>query len=854
MSKKKFIKDKSFYTIKKHHVNTPGGTIYENDYMTIVQNDDILDEVLLYPNSKFKIKIRTDENKKKRHVKTPWLLNESGTSEWTKISLPNITEISEESKIVLKPNYSSLNDFAYFGSAVELIRATVNDIIKRFPGGLCYYEKDLAPKVKLDNTTYYFVSNECQIDCWSDGINNIKQDENPLRYLSYSYNMYVDKDEKNISAPQIKITGSCVDSIIGEVTVGSHKLYIYKDGDGINHLLTKDSSKKGIIIKPKDEYVKKFWNNLDDFERILLNKDSEPLYTAKFNTPYQDETGYYYTPKYYTWPTIKGTPFLDLSSYNYNIYINSLIELASFHDEYDSDNMWRMMTHESIKNLDRTFGINEDDDVDFGRMEAIVHIQGRQFDDLKRYADGIKSINTVSYDEQNNTPDYFLSDIIESRGWDGKNVCQTTELLVSGITIGINSANTSVVITSGKTSSFVNSRFLRTLALSSDYLQTMKGTKRGIETMLGLFGFNVNGVNPEVVITEYYAEVEDLLSYDDFVCNRAAFEYINEGENTNFLRNYPLALYEFQNEKQGYPDAKIGPWYDHYEKYEGDFYYQCKGGWGKTKNRFVNRPDLTPVSSITGDYIYKETEPYMLFANDLNELVSFPNDKIKDGIICYVSDIRDIEEKYMSGATEQMTDFSHYFILRNTVLSTHLGYVDNDLYKCYGWYNIKISKIDNLEPSVDGEKVIYLETLIPEFNGNNPHIGKGDYDFGFSYLDKYKQLFKTPIEEGRCEDLEIDEYNKIENFGFKLSISGTTSGKCFEYVLSENEETNNNNDNEDIKRINLKNITIQFNFDDNEIKKYIIDTVIPYVEMMLPSTVIVEYLFKGETSYINEYK
>ena len=256
MSKKKFIKDKSFYTIKKHHVNTPGGTIYENDYMTIVQNDDILDEVLLYPNSKFKIKIRTDENKKKRHVKTPWLLNESGSSKWTKNSLPNITEISEESKIVLKPNYSSLNDFAYFGSAVELIRATVNDIIKRFPGGLCYYEKDLAPKVKLDNTTYYYVSNECQIDCWSDGVNNIKQDETFV----------------------LGVDGSNMDNIFDGDDMARVKLVrSFKNNKEatLEYLKRSSSSLKGILTK---EIINEYIDNNHDF---LIDEDNVDLVVAQ---------------------------------------------------------------------------------------------------------------------------------------------------------------------------------------------------------------------------------------------------------------------------------------------------------------------------------------------------------------------------------------------------------------------------------------------------------------------------------------------------------------------------------------------------------------------------------------------
>lgn len=40
--------------------------------------------------------------------------------------------------MILKPMYHSLGDFAYYGSAVELVRASIDDIIKRFPAELYF--------------------------------------------------------------------------------------------------------------------------------------------------------------------------------------------------------------------------------------------------------------------------------------------------------------------------------------------------------------------------------------------------------------------------------------------------------------------------------------------------------------------------------------------------------------------------------------------------------------------------------------------------------------------------------------------------------------------------------------------
>jgi len=852
---RKLSKSKSFYSLRKIHNKNNKGTFFENDYLTISQNDDVFDYVPLYPNSNFKVKIDANNNSKRRHLKSPWILNGSAIT-WTKQALTTENKKNQDSKIILKPNYKSLKDFAYFGSAVELIRATVNDIIKRFPGGLCYYEN--APEIKVDGKTYYLVSNECQIDCWSQNVESIPDNKNPLRYLSYSYKEYENKNGGDINSVTINITNNCIGSIIGTLNIDGVLLYIYINDNGQKCLLTEEKNNSGVIIKPKVKHFAEFWESLDDFERVLLNNNSIPLYTAVFDTTYFTDTGYYYTPKSYTWPTISNTMFLDLSTFRFESYINSLIDLASFHDEYDSDNMWRMMTHDSIKNLDETFKLNGDDELDFGRMQAITHIQGRQFDDIKRYIDAIKSVNSISYDEQNNVPDYFLTDLAENSGWETKNICNGDEVTDKDVVIKDEKDQIlATIVTKGKTTGFVNSAFFRNLILNSDYLHSLKGTKCGIETMLNLFGFDVYGENPEVEIIEYYAEVKELLSFDDFVCKRGEFDNVYAEENMNYLIGYPLASYEYNVDKNTYNAPKIGPWYDPNEKYD-NFYYQCNGGWGKTNNKYIDRPDITKIKNVTGNNFYKETESYLLFVDNLTELTNLYSDKIKDGSICYVSDISNIENVYISGSTEigQMGikngadyNFSHYFILENATLSTCLGYVKNKNFNCYGWYNVKLSEYDGIKysnPTEKGKIVLHLETLVTESKGNNPHTGKGEYDFGYDYLDKYRHLFREAIAYGLCDNLE--NYDEIKDFGFEIDVFDSNSGKTFSCFEETDMESS-------LKRINLKNLTIHFTkIYDNEYKKYIMDLIVPYLEAMIPSTMIVEYIFGDEDTYMSTIK
>lgn len=772
MAKKKDIlkKSKSFYSLKSIHSKNSKGTIYENDYVTIVNNDDIYNEdIPLFSDSIFKFRIATSENNKKRHARSNWIKPDSDNEFWTKKDVSK-ESISEESQIVLKPNYNSLKDFAYYGSAVELIKATINDIILRFPGGLYYYDKDYAPEINVDGEIYYLVSNECQIDCWSSNVTSIKEGENPLRYLSYSYNDY------EIPEPVINITGSCIDSIIGTVKIKNTLFYVYKDNEGYNHLVTDNNKGKGVIIEPKKDIIEKFWDSLDDFERVLFNRESTPLYTAIFETPYETETGYYYSPKMYTWPRVANSNTPDLTTSKFKGYIESLLSLAEFHDEYDSDNIWRMMTHESIKNLDWTFNRGEDDmsDIDNGKMKALIHIQGRLYDDIKRSIDNIKYNNVVSYDEKNNVPDYFLSDIIENDGWEAKNISLDSD---------------------------INSIFLRRLALSSNYIQSMKGTRKGIEAILGMFGYypyDGKKGEGEYEIKEYIAKTgkiyKDFPKYDNLVCLRTKFDYVNADETTNFMQGYPVALMDDE-------DGTLIPWYDSNEKYVGDFYFQGKGGWKKMCS-FTD-------SAGTVNYTYGETEPYMLFIDNLIALLEIPNDKLKDGMICYVADL---------GET---TGYTHYFKLKDKLYSTILE---------SGW------------TSASSEEERYMESLVQNYKGNNPHTGKGDYDMGDDYLKKYEHLFR-----------EAGEYSE-DGFGEIIMLEDNDKCNVVEMVFScDDNEIEVQPEKESYQVINIKNMTIKFHTNGNkDFKQYIKTTVMPYLEMMIPSTTIFEVLFDEEkTCYKN---
>ena len=897
MAKKdKLIKSKSIYTIKKQHTVTNNGIIYENDHVTIVPNDGIYDdEMALFSESNFKYKIDTTQSSKKRHNRGEFIKPEGGSGDaWTLNTLSAATVPTEESTIVLKPNYSSLKDFAYYGSAVELIRATVNDIVLRFPGGISYYGEGKAPLVISGSTSYYLVSNEFDIDCWTGGgLISSGTVKNPMRVLAASYMNYVDSNGKDISAPSPNITGNCPNSIIGTVNVGGKDLEIFMDGEGKKYLVTSGDSGGGVIIKPKQSFIDEFWSTMDDFERVLLNRDTTPVYKAVFETPYFDETGYYYENKSYVWPTIDGfTP--DITTGAFQGYLESLISLATFHDEFDSDNIWRMMTHESIKNLDWTYNTRKGDDetdlTDFDTkgIGAIMRIYGRQFDDIKRYADNIKNSNTLSYDEKSNAPDYFLSDTIENDGWEAQHSAPFTDN-ANVVSATVKSLGLTLY-TSGKTSGFVNASFQRRLALSSNYIQSMKGTRRGIETILGMFGYQLDSATTATSaagyfnINEYVALANSGLSYDDGCEIRSYGDNPYEDDDLpHLMYGYPVAVIEPGDDK--IPRYMV-PWFD--KSIGGKtFYFQSKGGWGKRASKLINLPKLTSLTELSGITIYGETQPYMRFAKNIDEMLGQNKSDLYEGIICYVTDISTIERDYTLGVGENLSGCSNYFSLVNVALSTHCGFLDNDIYHCYGWKQIKEEEISGMTTD-EGKKVVYLESLTTDYKGNNPHIGYGKYDDGSEYIEHFTHLFKKTFEMGlydRWKEEAPSVYESAATFGFKVcevldnkkcayfhdyessevwigsgetlcsgwnstvasgvtfpdTPTGITNAELSATTIADESQANG--------IINIKKLVINFGTSNNvHLKNYIQNVVLKYLEQMIPSTAILEYRFDNKST------
>lgn len=830
MAKKKLYKSKTNFTLKRMHQSGSYGHIYERDYATIPGTSLVPEgQIPIYGGPTFKMSVRAGLNTQKKYQQKTWVSNPNScgsSSFWTLGCMPEPNR--NDSKIVLKPNAKRLTDFACYGSSYELIRASLTDIISRFPAEMYITKTTLLESGLLNNnipdnsplfvaSSYYIVDNPMRIDIMQ---NSIPEGSifSPLRYFCKSYKNYVIKkanseDEKLTSwkVESEEDKGCLIDGdLLAKVTINNITIHCYYYKGGVLYL---SPSHAEYSIRPNAQEIDAFFDSLDDFEKTLLNRDNN--YCAIFETYKETEdSGWVHTEQKYQWPTSKGRWNIAIEGMEYSTYANSLTELAYGYDELFTNAIWKNMTHEAINNMDLTFDRNNEEVTsDSSKVKQLLNIIGRQFDEIKKYADTIKRTNTITYSQDGNTPDYFLPDNLELSGWEVKNILSTFP----------DNTLTSPVYSSqsrGYKASDANNEFMRRLKLNSKNILAKKGTKQAIEDLLSIFGYQstdwlrryYNNNIPVEQFKKAYTIIEYVYVADGYILDEDPDVFLNEVRRINALKdnffNEGLESDEPFDYFQGLPVAEVSiedktrliPWFDRYKEHDTKMYFQMKGGWSRNDGDGVN-----DVSK------YEQTISKTRLAATLDELYKLQYYTLDETCLYYV-----ISE-------------NEYYKIKD-INKHHLS---------DGW---EIASSEEIEAA---------ESIINNNKGNNPH--SGEYDNGMSYLESYGMLFK----DASFENTRDDEVGDSLNYGFNISRQADST-KCLffgnGYLDSEIALRGQNRiiphnffggetyaEESSLSIINSKELHIVF---DDTYREFIEEDILFYLKQIIPSTTIFSYSFE----------
>jgi hypothetical protein len=452
------------------------------------------------------------------------------------------TLLNNNAGVILNLDKTKLKYYAMFGSLVEFVRVSLEEIITKWPASLFlspFIINDLGQSI-VDNTysdySYDLISNSAtfkintslitnkfNINYLKNGtIVNTFNETNDIRNLTVNYGSYVILRD-NLEYDVIGFTGST------ELT--NDYIYFKVKGD----VFSGQQTTINYHIKPSKINEDLFFNGLSNFEGYLLNRKSSPKYKATFNSPIISEQGIVlYVDKDIIWPVSDGYN-IDFDSGEYIDYVSQLLKISEDNDLSNSNLMNRFLVSESISDFDTTpvHLAEEHLDTSGQKINKTLSIYGRSFDDINTFIYSISFANVVTYNKQDNMPDKYLKDLANVLGWDLissilennllKNYVKTSKSIYSGEEVGLTDIEADVEL-------------WRRIILNSPWIWKSKGARKSVEFLLKFIG------TPKGLI-----EFNEYVYLADAPINTELFQKILE---LNNLDN-DLSLYPIDND--GYP-------------------------------------------------------------------------------------------------------------------------------------------------------------------------------------------------------------------------------------------------------------------------------------------------------------
>ena len=843
---KQYTKHSSNYIkTTPHQTLNDGSTIFERDWVTIGSQLSFGPNKTPYFNDGnfiFTTSILPTYQKK------PKLGNEVGV--YTYEDLTNDDTYVETDEVVI--NCCDMRSYAYYGSCVELLRTSVENIIQTFPPSISV---DTSTEVKIEGKTLgYKVLNPFLVDLIGVYSNNDTIDE--LRILEKSYKHFVlklpkdNEDGKNeFIAKDIKTYTTKPNLVKNTNLYDCKNEFFHNDGNPVVTIKVNEVenvsdvekksdaeingylidgeisfySDKNFVITPKKEVIKEYFKHLSGFEKVLLNQHSTPKYTNDFITPLESSNGYNFFKRRYTWPSYDGN--IDIQSNSYTSYLNGLMNIAQTFDELSSNVIWNKLTHESIKNYD--WDKSHNDEYLNGanpvpneeRMHKVINIIGATFDKIKHRIDTVKHKNYISYDSSYIAPTSTILERLKMQGWEIYPI-----LLNAKKDNGTTQNGTKEKSVAFDLQRLENEMFKRFLLSSKRILQT-KGTANAVKMVFGFFGY---GDDEFTIKEEYYTtnpkkypeeeehstnqgENPEKKKPDVFAINRGKYIQYDRFEPLAGIPVGTISVYE-EVEKNNKITLKentyLVPYFKKGKKYDGNIYFQSKGGWCYNKNSET----------------YAETIPYLHTASTIEDLLQTNPNMVNKGDVYYVVNISDISTYNDKGSLDE-----HFFVLDDDF--------NPNLFESWIQFGIDKDSFDKAKPASDKiiknaiTKAKYLDSIVPTNKGNNPHCGFGFYDNGETYRQYLEKPFKYAIEKNL---LSTEDKEKAENFGFIITKNFTSTNLPYKVVNVDKQKV----DNTTTYYLNSKMVTITNNINNEYYIEYFHSTILPYLLQVIPSTTI----------------
>jgi hypothetical protein len=541
-----------------------------------------------------------------------------------------------ENNFKVYPNFdlTQVTNFTSYGSMVKRMSTSVETIISKFPAALevTFMDENYLTGATATNISYDPITNETSInlnvsrirnpfdiDFTVNATRNLELREvqvSPLRNMTKEFTKYslflggIGYDVTYIIPTTSLTTGTLTLVINGDVFSGLTEIY------------------DDLVIRPNDYEVNRVFNeSLDEVQRFLLNRNVTPIYTATFQVPNENDDGTFYIQnKLVTWP-LYGNWNLDILTNSFTTYLTTLNDVSVSFDGYQTNLVSRFLTTDSIKEFDTSDQ----------KIEKILQIYGRSFDETKKFINGLAYMNSVNYNTGNDIPSQLLKNLSQTLGWSSNMSPITNDDFLSSV-FGQKNVDKSAFsgVGQSQTPDELNYQYYKNLILNSAYLFKSKGTRKSIETLMRLIG----APDALVEFNEYVYLADQKINISDFDSQYASisggtysktlptlengYTFQIQGvtysgfTTTTTLQGVNLSKEDYPISETGYPKSPVN---------SETYYYQMGAGWFEStpKHRSLEQPDLTN-SVFTGSNPNYQTKlaPFTYGQDYLNVYRTFP--------------------------------------------------------------------------------------------------------------------------------------------------------------------------------------------------------------------------------------
>ena len=691
------------------------------------------------------------------------------------ITLNTLGVTATENKEVLTNNLSVfLNvdtsnpvDFVQFGSLYERLRVAVEQILVKWPAGL-YSQPNGGTPINVINASYNSITNQTTFDLPTGAI--INNYDMTYTTASIATEVFaVEKDYKNLAVYydryNLLLNGTEYDvvSLSGTSTLTTGNIGVTVKGDPFGGSAT---SSQNLHLKPKNQYVEEFFSKLDEFESELLYRDVTPIYTSTFKEALETEDGVtVFVDRTFTWPVTDGYN-IDNNTPQYAEYFESLLRLAADYDDYKTDLVSRFFVTGSIEKYD----------TDDERVKKMLRIYGREFDQTKKFIDGLAFAHNVSYDKKNNIPDVLVKNLARMLGWDTLNTTSAEGLLQSFV-----SPTAAVYSGQSKGYSFaeMDIELWRRLILNTAYLFKGKGTRKVIEFMFRFIGAPdcLVDFNEHIYLADQKINVS---GFTNFVSLTTGLDVADVD-----LTQYPV-------DDNGYPNVLPDT---------QELYFQNNGGWYReTEVETGNNPHYGPYDEgqsyidgmfrrfFSGDTVFKSTQAQQVVQSNINPpnanflIANVTNyeysHNVGDTNPTWVTYDQIVNEFITGGTQPQYASFATTF--NQQILNSSTDLRLKDFLVGYPDYPFPVPSAPtygyNLSPLIEDNKKAWVNSTSPTNRTYDLALRETNYNQTSGFIENDSRLVintkETKLTYDAAKAIECDVYDYIKANACPISLTG----------------------------------------------------------------------------------